>query len=255
MLCSAVSHVPRLIRSWCYFRKTLTYLITVHERNRQTDRQTDRQDYCYPVYTIQPVVNPVVSCTVDNRLCRVNKYPTNIQPVVKQPVWQPPLFVQPVVKPGRTTRLTTGCIHDTAVCQTGCQTGLTTGWMFVYTIQPVVNPVWQPIWQWVWQLVVSCIQTFTRLSNLFDNRFDNRLYRVNGAYGNTGLCTKVHRAVKTETCTTAVVLEYVNKWIENGGVTIHRLCEKYFKPLLTDSSLEYLEALHQPSICRFCLFY
>ena len=29
-----------------------------------------------------------------------------------------------------TTGLTTGCIHDTA----GCQTGLTTGWMFVYTI-------------------------------------------------------------------------------------------------------------------------
>jgi len=26
-----------------------------------------------------------------------------------------------------TTGLTTGCIHDTAVCQTGCQTGLTTG--------------------------------------------------------------------------------------------------------------------------------
>jgi len=50
-----------------------------------------------------------------------------------------------VVKPGCTTVLTTGCIHDTAVCQTGCQTRLTTGltttlttgWMFVYTIQPV----------------------------------------------------------------------------------------------------------------------
>jgi len=37
------------------------------------------------------------------------------------------LFIQPVVKPGCTTGLTTGCIHDTAVCQTGCQTGLTTG--------------------------------------------------------------------------------------------------------------------------------
>ena len=34
-----------------------------------------------------------------------------------------PLFVQPVVKPGRTTGFTTGCIYDTAVCQTGCQTG------------------------------------------------------------------------------------------------------------------------------------
>jgi len=29
-----------------------------------------------------------------------------------------PLFVQPVVKPGCTTGLTTDCIHDTAVCQT-----------------------------------------------------------------------------------------------------------------------------------------
>jgi len=38
-----------------------------------------------------------------------------------------PLFVQPVVKPGCTTGFRTGCIHDTAGCQTGCQMGLTTG--------------------------------------------------------------------------------------------------------------------------------
>jgi len=110
----------------------------------------------------------------DNRLYRVNKHPTGCQPGCDnrlsnrwQPLWQPTvertaivrstvlneqlLFIQPVVKPG----CTTGCIHDTAVCQTGCQTGLTTGWMFVYTIQPVVKTVWQPV--------------------------DNRLYRVNGA--------------------------------------------------------------------------
>jgi len=31
-----------------------------------------------------------------------------------------PLFVQPVVKPRCTTGLKTGCIHDTAGCQTGC---------------------------------------------------------------------------------------------------------------------------------------
>ena len=56
-----------------------------------------------------------------------------------------PLIVQPVVKPGCTTGLTTGCIHDTAVwfdngfdnrlyrvykhlpgCQIGFTTGLTT---------------------------------------------------------------------------------------------------------------------------------
>jgi len=34
-----------------------------------------------------------------------------------------PLFVQPVVKPGYTTGLTTGCIHD----------------------KPVVKRVWQPV--------------------------------------------------------------------------------------------------------------
>jgi len=127
-----------------------------------------------PVYTIQPVVNPVVQCDnrlyngFDNQLYRVNKHPTGcqygcqtglttswmfvytIQPVVKpclsnwlyNPVWQPcwrnRLFVQPVVKPGCTTGLITGCIHYTAVRQTGCQMGLTTGWMFVYTMHPVV---------------------------------------------------------------------------------------------------------------------
>ena len=36
----------------------------------------------------------------------------------------------------------TGCIHDTAVCQTGC-------------IQPVVKVV-KPVWQPDWQQVVSC---------------------------------------------------------------------------------------------------
>jgi len=40
-------------------------------------------------------------CQIDNRL--------NEQP----------LFVQPFVKPGCTTGLTTSCIHDTAGCQTG----------------------------------------------------------------------------------------------------------------------------------------
>jgi len=38
-----------------------------------------------------------------------------------------PLFVQPLVKPVCTTGLTTGCIHNTAGCQTSLTTGLTTG--------------------------------------------------------------------------------------------------------------------------------
>jgi len=52
------------------------------------------------VYTIQPVVKPVVK-RFDNRLYRVYKHSTG--------------------------------------CQTCLTTGLTTGWMFVYTIQPVVS--------------------------------------------------------------------------------------------------------------------
>jgi len=40
---------------------------------------------------------------------------------------------------GLTTSLTSGCIHDTAVCQTGCQTGLTTGCIVYRNIYPVVK--------------------------------------------------------------------------------------------------------------------
>ena len=62
-----------------------------------------------------------------------------------------PLLFQPVVKPVCTAGLSTGCIHDTAGCQTG---------------------------------PVECFYTrYNRLSHRFDNRFDNRLYRVNGAFG------------------------------------------------------------------------
>jgi len=82
----------------------------------------------------------------DNRLYRVNKHPTGGLTTVLN---EQPLFVQPVVKPGCTTGLTTGCIHDAAGCQT----------------EPV-----------------ECLYTrYNRLSHRFDNRFDNRLYRVNGA--------------------------------------------------------------------------
>ena len=59
-----------------------------------------RYSYLYPIYMIQPVVKPVVNVLNEQ-----------------------PLFVQPVIKPGCTTGLTTGCILDTV----GCQSGLTTG--------------------------------------------------------------------------------------------------------------------------------
>jgi len=83
----------------------------------------------------------------DNPLYRVNKHPTSCQTGwldvcttgLTAVLNEQPLFVQPVVKPGCTTDLSTGCIHDTAGCQTdnrlnvcihdttGCQTVLTTG--------------------------------------------------------------------------------------------------------------------------------
>jgi len=56
-------------------------------------------------------------------------YPVyTIQPVVKPgcttslttALNEQPLFVQPVVKPGLTIDLTTGCIHDTTGLTTGC---------------------------------------------------------------------------------------------------------------------------------------
>jgi len=60
-----------------------------------------------PVYTIQPVVKPVIH----NRLYRVNKHPTGCQ---------------------------TGC-------QTGLTTGLTTVLNEQMFVQPVVKPVVQPV--------------------------------------------------------------------------------------------------------------
>jgi len=59
----------------------------------------------------------------DNRLYRVNKHSTGYQTGLTTGLTtvlnEQPLFVQPVVKPG----CSTGCIHDTAVCQTGLTTG------------------------------------------------------------------------------------------------------------------------------------
>jgi len=153
----------------------------------------------YPVYTIQPVVKPVVFDNwFDNRVegtATVRSTALNEQPLL--------------VKPGctTTTGLTTGCIHDTRCihdtvsCQTGCQTGLTTDWMFVYMIQSIVKPVWQP----GWQPVVSCIQTFNRLSNQSDNQFDNMSYRVNGA-----LRTRETRCIRQTWCKHRWTLSVIN---------------------------------------------
>ena len=60
--------------------------------------------YLYPIYTTQPVVKPGLTTVLNEQLnCS---------------------FKRTAV---RSTGLTTGCIHDTAGCETVCQTGLTTG--------------------------------------------------------------------------------------------------------------------------------
>jgi len=111
-----------------------------------------------------------------------------------------PLFVQPVVKPGCTTGLTTGCIHDTAVCQigcqtrfdnrltvcihdtTGCETGLTGCIVLmglnshrrrrslnpVYTMQPVGKPVINRFDNWT-----NVCTRYNRLPNPFYNLLFN----------------------------------------------------------------------------------
>jgi len=65
----------------------------------------------------------------DNQLYRVNKHPSGYRLDVclhdtagrqngfTTVLNDQPLFVQPVVKPGCTTGLTTCCIHDTTGCQ------------------------------------------------------------------------------------------------------------------------------------------
>ena len=95
---------------------------------------------------VQPRWQPVVSCRqTSNRLSNrlSNRFDKHSLTTVLN---EQPLFVQPVVKPGCTTGSTTGCIHDTAVCQNQ-QRKMMCVWASlspVYTIQPVVKPVVKP---------------------------------------------------------------------------------------------------------------
>ena len=83
---------------------------------------------------VQLIQQPVFNCLIlTPRLHDTTGCHTSLTSGLTTLLNEQPLFVQPVAKPGCTTGLTTGCIHDTAGCQTGC--------MFVYTIQPVVKPV------------------------------------------------------------------------------------------------------------------
>jgi len=112
-----------------------------------------------PVYTIQPVVKPVVkrvwqpvkclyarynrlSNPFDNRLYRVySRLSVRLSNRLYNHVWQPAVSCKQT-----SNRLT----------------GLTTGCMFVYTIQPVVKPVVQL----VWQPVVLCKRGLTTAEQL-----------------------------------------------------------------------------------------
>ena len=76
-------------------------------------RNVDRHPY--RVDTIKPRLHDTTGCQTGFTTC--------LTTVLNEQ----PLFVQPVVKQGCTTGLTTGCIQDTAGCQTGLTTGLTTG--------------------------------------------------------------------------------------------------------------------------------
>jgi len=102
----------------------------------------------------------------DNRLYHVNKHPTGCQTHCQTGLTtvfsEQPLFVQPVVKTGRTTGLTNTVWQP---CWTNSHCSFNRLWnrvvqlvwqpaVYRYTIQPVVKRVWQP----VWQPVVSCKQ-------------------------------------------------------------------------------------------------
>jgi len=81
---------------------------STHENGQQNCTNVNINHFISPVYTIRPVVKPVVKT-----------------------VWHP----------------VNVCIHDTTGCQTRCQTGLTTGCIVYANIQPVVKPIWQLVWQ------------------------------------------------------------------------------------------------------------
>jgi len=117
---------------------------------------------------VQPVWRPAVSCKQTS-----NGLSDWLSNWFDNRLNEQPLFVQLIVKPGCTTSLTTGCIHNTAGCQTGCQTGFDNG--FDNRLNVCIHNTIGC--QGVWQSIVSCIQT----SNQLSMRFDNRLYRVNGA--------------------------------------------------------------------------
>jgi len=113
------------------------FVYTIQPVVRRLSNRIDNRLYrvnrvLYPVYTIQPVVIAVVQTAVVQPVVKPDWQPAASCKQTSNPVWQPcwtnsGCSFNTVVKPGCTIGLTTGCIHDTAGCETGCQTGLTTG--------------------------------------------------------------------------------------------------------------------------------
>jgi len=153
---SFIGLLPNLLENIMQIRSKV-FAQSCQQANTHTDSQTDKQRRLHillgggnktlsPVYTIQPVVTPVVK-------------------LVWQPVWQTAVScIQPVVKPGCTTRFSNRV-------QPGFQTGF-------------YNPVSQPV-----ERIVAVRSTWlsnhvcqTGCTTRFDNRlneqccsFDNRL--------------------------------------------------------------------------------
>jgi len=141
------------------------FVYTIQPVVRRLSNRFDNRLYrvnrvLYSVYTIQPVVIPVVQTAV-------------VQPVVK-PVWEPAVSCkqtsnrvwQPVERTAtvRSTGCQTRLLFDNRVERTVAvpSTRLSNRvvqpvWQpAVYTIQPVVKPAVKRVWQPVWQQVVSC---------------------------------------------------------------------------------------------------
>jgi len=110
------------------------------------------------VYTIQPVVNPVVQPGLTTGWKNSCSFNTVVKPVRQPAVSCIQTFNRlsnRVCQTSCTTRFDNR-LNEHLFVQHGCQS-VQHGWMFVYTIQPVVKPVVQP--------VVSCKRVLTRMSS------------------------------------------------------------------------------------------
>jgi len=104
MLRCTLVHAVNISSAECAFPRDSRHGTIAREKITDCQLQSASSVVSNPVYTIQPVVN---------RLYRVNKHPTGChtgcQTGLTTVLNEQPLFVQPVVKWGCTTGLTTGC--------------------------------------------------------------------------------------------------------------------------------------------------